>query len=56
MNEDYKRGYEDGQFSYECGHYVPEEESDPDTPDYFKGYDDGWNDAHSNVNKGDQDE
>lgn len=55
-SEDYKRGYEDGQFAWDCGHYVPAEEADPESPAYEQGYDDGFEDAKEGIDKYAEDE
>ena len=49
--EDYKEGYLEGQDAYEMGHYVPAEESDVESDDFQKGYDDGFEDAKEGINK-----
>ena len=53
-NYDYKRGYEDGQESYKMGHYVPADESDPESNVYNQGYEDGFEDAKVGENKFDE--
>ena len=49
--EDYKEGYLEGQDAYDMGHYVPAEESDVESDDFQKGYDDGFEDAKEGINK-----
>lgn len=50
-NQDYQRGYADGQESYKMGHYVPADESDEESDEYNQGYDDGFEDAKEGENK-----
>lgn len=55
-NDEYKEGYLAGQESYDEGHYIPADESDPSSEDFERGYDDGYNDAKAGINKFDDEE